>query len=325
MQGKIVSKPNAGPEVYAGIDVCKDWLDVHLHPLGESFRVTNTAGGLKSLKRRLAASHPVLTVMEATGKFHRQAHRSLHAWGYAAAIVNPLRSRQFAGAIGQFAKTDRLDARVLALMAESLAPQARAPAPAPEALETLQELVNARTQAVAEQTALANRHAASQTAFLKTELAQRLEDAGLHIKRLETEIARLTAADTALARRLALLRSIPGIGPVAATALLTGLPELGSCSGKAASLLAGLAPLADDSGSRAGERHIRGGRGQVRTAVYFAAIAAARFNPPLAETYKRLIAEGKKAKVAITAIMRKLIVLANTLIKQDRPWKPHYT
>ncbi len=323
MQGKIVSKPSTGLDVYAGIDVCKDWLDVHLHPLGESFRVANTAGGLKSLKHRLAASRPVLTVMEATGKFHRLAHRNLYAWGYAAAIVNPLRSRQFAGAIGQFAKTDRLDARVLALMAESLAPQARAPAP--EALETLQELVNARTQAVAEQTALANRHAASQTAFLKTELAQRLEDTGLHIKRLEAEIARLAAADAALARRLALLRSIPGIGPVAAIALLTGLPELGSCSGKAASLLAGLAPLADDSGNRAGERHIRGGRGQVRTAIYFAAIAAARFNPPLAETYKRLIAGGKKAKVAITAIMRKLVVLANTLIKQDRPWKPNYT
>lgn len=322
MQGKKVSEPSAGLEVYAGIDVCKDWLDVHLHPAGESLRVANTAEGLKSLKRRLAGRRPVLAVMEATGKFHRLAHRTLHAWGCAAAIVNPFRSRQFAGAIGQFAKTDRLDARVLALMAESLAPEARAPAP--ETLETLQELVNARTQAVAEQTALANRHGASQTAFLKAELAHRLEAIGLHVKRLEAEIARLAAADAGLARRLELLRSIPGIGPIAAIALVTGLPELGSCSGKAVSLLAGLAPLADDSGNRTGERHIRGGRGQVRTAIYFAAIAAARFNPPLAETYKRLIAQGKKAKVAITAIMRKLVVLANTLIKEDRPWQPHH-
>ena len=320
MQGKVLPERSAQMPVYVGIDVCKDWLDVYLHPLGQSFRVANAPEGVKALKRRVAGLPIALIVMEATAKYHRQPHRSLHAAGYATAVVNPLRSRLFAEATGQLAKTDRLDARILAILAESLEPKAAVPLP--ETMEAMQELVRARSAALADQTALSNQRGASQTAFLKAELGRRLKTLQRHIARLDAEIDRRLAADPALKHRYDILISIPGIGPVAALALLVGLPELGAGSGKAVSLLAGLAPLACDSGNHAGERHIRGGRAHVRTSLYFAAIAAARFNPQLSTVYKRLRNAGKKPKVAITALMRKLVVLANTLIREDRPWQP---
>jgi transposase len=319
MQGQK-SPERSAPRVYVGIDVCKDWLDVYLHPIGQAFRVANAPEGLRALGRRLARLSVERIVMEATAKFHRQAHRTLHAQGFAVAVVNPLRARMFGEAVGQLAKTDRLDARLLALMGQSLEPAALAPAP--EAIETLQELTRERAAAVADQTALSNRRAASQTPFLKAALGRQLDAFAEHIERLEAEIKRRIADDPALQRRVDILLSIPGVGPVAAASLAIGLPELGVCSAKAATLLAGLAPLACDSGKKAGERHIKGGRAHVRTGIYFAAVAASRFNPQLREDYQRLIALGKKAKVAITAIMRKLVVLANALIKENRTWSP---
>ncbi len=320
MQGQKSPERSAQPGVYVGVDVCKDWLDVYLHPIGQKLRVANAPEGLKALKRRIAELPVELIVMEATGKFHRQAHRALHAAGLAVAVVNPLRARLFAEAIGQLAKTDRLDARMLALMAQTLEPSALAPAP--EALEALQELAHARAAAKAEETALSNRRGASQTVFLKAELGRRLKLLAGHVERLDAEIERRLGADPALKRRYDILITIPGVGPVAAVALVIGLPELGACSGKAASLLAGLAPLARDSGAKAGERHIWGGRAFVRSGLYFAAVSAATCNPQLRDDYKRFRNAGKKAKVAITAIMRKLVVLANVLIKEDRPWRP---
>jgi transposase len=320
MQGQKSPERSAQPGVYVGVDVCKDWLDVYLHPIGQKLRVSNAPEGLRALKRRIAELPVELIVMEATGKFHRQAHRTLHAAGLAVAVVNPLRARLFAEAVGQLAKTDRLDARMLALMAQTLEPSALAPAP--EALEALQELAHARAAAKAEETALSNRRGASQTAFLKAELGRRLKLLAGHVERLDAEIERRLGADPALKRRYDILITIPGVGPVAAVALVVGLPELGACSGKAATLLAGLAPLARDSGAKAGERHIWGGRAFVRTGLYMAAVAAARCNPQLRDDYNRLKDAGKKAKVAITAIMRKLVVLANVLIKEDRAWKP---
>jgi transposase len=320
MQGKTLPEQNAQMRVYVGVDVCKDWLDIYLHPLGQKLRVANAPEGLKALKRQIAGMPVALIVMEATAKYHRLPHRSLHAAGFAVAIVNPLRSRLFAEAIGQLAKTDRLDARVLAIMAESLEP--RAAAPAPEHLEAMQEIVRARSAAIADQTALSNQRLASQTAFLRAELGRRLKTLAASIARLDVEINRRLRADPALKRRFDILISIPGVGPVAAIAMIVGLPELGACSGKAASQLAGLAPLACESGEKAGERHIKGGRGHVRKGLYFAALTAARFNPQFSPVYKRLRAAGKKPKVAITAIMRKLVVLANVLIREDRPWTP---
>jgi transposase len=283
--------------------------------------VANDRDGLKRLKRELSNFAVKLVVMEATAKYHRQAHRTLDAAGFAVAVVNPLRSRLFAEAIGALAKTDAIDARLLAILGESLALQAQPPAPL--ALEQLRELVAARQAAVAEATALANRLATSETAFLRAEMKRRIKSLGGHLARLTAEIERRIDRDPSLKRRYAILLSIPGIGPVAAVALIVGLAELGACSGKAAALLAGLAPIASDSGNRQNERHIRGGRAPVRTALYMAAITAARFNPDLAAFYKHLRAAGKKPKVALTAVMRKLVVLANTLLRENRLWLRH--
>jgi transposase len=320
MQGQKSPERSAETGVYVGVDVCKETLDVYLHPVGQKLRAPNTPAGRKTLERRLAPMSITLVVMEATAKFHRQAHRSLHAAGFAVALVNPLRARLFAEAAGQLAKTDPIDARMLALMGQTL--DLKALAPTPQALEDLQELVRARAAAIADQTALSNQQSASQTAFLKAELARRLVTLARYVERLDREIRTRLEADPSLKRRYDILTTIPGVGPIAAIALIVGLPELGQCSSKAAALLAGLAPIARDSGAKSAERHIKGGRAFVRTSLYMAALAAARYNPQLREDYQRLRNAGKKAKVALTALMRKLVVLANVLIKENRGWNP---
>ena len=320
MQGKALPTPGAQAQIYIGVDVCKDWLDVYFHPLGKKLRVSNDRLGLAQLRRACNGLHIVRVAMEATGKYHRLAHRTMHAWGLSVAVVNPLRARLFAEALGALAKTDRIDARMLALLAERLTPD-ETPPPA-ETLEALQELVRARQSAVADRTALLNQREESRIAFLRAELARRIKALETHIARMDDEIASRITADSVLARRREILLSIPGVGPVAAATLLVGLHEIGSCSAKQASMLAGLAPIACDSGDKTGQRHIRGGRAHVRSGIYMAAVAASRCNPSLAIFYKRLRAAGKRAKVALTAVMRKLVVLANVLIKEDRTWRP---
>jgi transposase len=318
MQGKVKIEARSASPVYVGIDVCKDHLDVYLHPLGLSERLTNSKDGIRRLKRLLAGHAVALVVMEATGKHHRLTHRSLSQSGIPVAVVNPLRSRLFAEAIGTRAKTDRVDAKMLAVLGDALGPEAIPPAS--EALEALQELVHARNAATAERTALTNRRAASNTAFLKAEINRRLKSLDRHIDRLAAEIAKRIAVEPGLARRQQILLSMPGVGAGVAANLLVDLAELGSLDRHAAASLAGLAPFADDSGEVTGKRHIKGGRANPRRALYWAALSAARHNPDLRNFYKRLVENGKKPKVALTAVMRKLVVLANTLIKEDRIW-----
>lgn len=320
MQGKVLPEERSAQPVYVGIDVCKAHLDVYLHPLGERLKVANDGDGIRRLKRLLAGHEVALVVMEATAKYHRAGQRSLHQAGVAVAVVNPLRARLFAEAAGALAKTDRVDAKMLAILAAALGP--RATPPAPEALEALQELVHARSAATAECTALANRLAASHTPFLRRELGRRLKSLKGHVQRLAAEIARRIANDPALTRRHEILASIPGVGPIVAAALLADLPELGTVDRRAIASLAGLAPFADDSASAHGPRHIKGGRAHPRGALYWAALAAARHDQQLTAFYRRLRDNGKKPKVALTAVMRKLVILANTLIKEDRLWAP---
>lgn len=322
MQGQIQPEARSAQAVYVGIDVCKDRLDVYLHPIGQHLSVANDANGIKRLKRELAGHEVALVVMEATAKYHRLAQRSLSQSGLAVALVNPLRSRLFAEALGTRAKTDRVDARMLAILGETLTP--RAMPPTPQAILTLQELVHARNAATAERTALANRLGASQGAFLKRELKRRLKNLESHIERLATQIESQITQDAALARRYEILLSIPGVGPIVAAALIADLPELGRLDRHAIACLAGLAPFANDSGSTKGPRSIKGGRAHPRRALYWAALSAAKHNPDLAVFYKRLKDNGKLKKVALTAVMRKLVILANTLLKEDRLWVKHF-
>jgi len=319
MQGKESSEQKTKGQSNAGIDVCKNWLDAHLVPQGCSLRVRNDAQGHRQLKRWLMKHDVRLIAIEATGKWHRQVHRSLHASGFRVAIVNPLRARLFAEAIGLLAKTDRLDARMLALLAESLSPQAKAPAS--EAVEALQELVAGRDSAVAEQTALENQLAAANTAFLRRQLKARIVRIAKDIANLQAEIERQIGCDEALARRHAILLSIPGVGPVTAATLIATMAELGSCTAKQIAMLAGLAPLADQSGARDGQRMIRAGRAAARRVLYLCALSAKRCNPAMRGVYDRLTAAGRPHKVALVAVARKLVILANTLISQNRPWQ----
>ena len=322
MQEQASSTDSAKARAYVGIDVCKDWLDVFIHPFGQTFRVSNCRTCLRKLKRVLAGHDVALIAMEATSKFHRQAHRTLHAADFAVLVVNPRRVRLFAEASGVLAKTDTIDARILAAFGECL----RLPAtqPLPSELEELQELWRGRAATVRQQTALTNQRGAAQSRILIRELDRQQRIIATTIARLEAAIAHIIAQHPILARRFEILTSIPGIGQVGAWALIAGISEIGTLTSRAVAMIAGLAPVACDSAERRGQRHIRGGRADVRSALYMAAHSAARHNPDLKPFYERLRANGKKPKVALTAVMRKLTVLANTLIREDRLWSPTY-
>jgi len=319
MQGKEVSEQET-LKCSAGIDVSKSWLDVHILPASESLRVANAREGMRRLKRWLLVRKVELVAVEATGKWHRELVRSLVASKIAVAVTDPYRVRMFAKAHGIFAKTDHLDAKVLAMFAALMAPKCRPPAG--EALEAMQELVTARNSAVAEETALKNQRSAATTPFLKAQLRRRLDQLSGHIKAIEKECLKRIKTDDALARRFAILISIPGFGPVVAMTLIAFLDELGKLTDKQIAALAGLAPVADDSGERRGVRVIWGGRASVRRMLYLAALSAKTCNPAMTAFHARLAAKGKAPKAALIAIARKLAILANILVAQNRLWQP---
>jgi len=319
MQGKEASEQET-PKCTAGIDVSKDWLDVDVLPAAESLRVANTKEGIRRLKRWLLRHEVELVAVEARGNWHRQVCRSLAASPIAVAITDPYRVRMFAKAQGILAKTDRLDAKVLAMFARMMAPPCRTPAG--QVFEDMQELVTARAAAVAEEVALKNQLSAATGNFLKRQLARRIKQLAGHVKALEKECLSLIKADEALARRFAILTSIPGFGDVVAMTLIAKLSELGSLTTKQVAALGGLAPVADDSGMRRGIRVIWGGRTTVRTVLYLAALSAAKHNADLKLFYQRLTAIGKEPKAVLIAVARKLLVLANLLIAKDRLWQP---
>jgi transposase len=319
MQGKEASEQET-PKCTAGIDVSKSWLDAHVLPSTESLRVANTPDGIRQLKRWLLKRDVELVAVEATGKWHREVCRSLRASQIAIAVTDPYRVRMFAKAQGIFAKTDRLDAKVLAMFAALMSPSCRVPAP--QALEAMQELVTARTSAVTEQTALKNQLSAATRAFLKRQLKTRIKQVAAHIKALEKECLKLIKADEGLARRFAILTSVPSFGDIVAITLIACMAELGSLSDKQIGALGGLAPVADDSGERQGARVVWGGRGAVRRILYLAALSAKSCNNDMRAFYSRLIANGKAPKAALVAVARKLLLLANVLIAEDRIWQP---
>jgi transposase len=318
MQGKEASEQETR-KCTAGIDVSKDWLDAHVLPASLSLRVANRTEGIRQLKRWLLKHKVDLIAVEATGKWHRELCRSLRASDLAVAVIDPYRVRNFAKANRILAKTDRLDARVLAMFAAAMDPRCRPPAP--QIIEALQELVTARARAVEEQTSLQNQSSSAQTSFLKNHFIRRITQLKAHIKALEQECLRQIRAHETLARRHAILTSIPGFGPVVATTLIAFLNELGSLTNKQIGALAGVAPIADDSGEREGVRVIWAGRSIVRRMLYLAALSASRHNKNMKAFHQHLSAKGKPAKVCLIAVARKLVVLANTLISQNRSWQ----
>ena len=321
MQGKEASKQETKVKSNVGIDTSKCWLDVHVLPAEERLRVANDGAGIRQLKRWLLRYDIALVVIEATGKWHRHAHRSLVASAVPVAIVDPFRVRMFAKAQGVFAKTDRLDARVLASFAAMMDPSMRPPAP--QTMAELAELVVARASAVEAQAALKNQLGAAECKFLKRQIERRIDRAGNDIAALEGEILKRIKADSGLTRRYAILTSIPSFGFAVAATIIACLAEIGSATAKQIGMLAGLAPIADQSGERDGVRVIWGGRPAVRRVLYLVALSATRFNANMKAFYRRLRTTGKPAKVALIAVARKLVVLANTLISENRPWQLH--
>ena len=300
-----------------GIDISKANLDCHAYPAGAERQFANTAKGHKALIAWLRQWQVERIAFEATATYHRALEAALADWP--CVKLNPERARRFAQATGTLAKTDRIDAMLLARMAATLQPPVR-PAQSAEQAQ-LAELINARDGLVRDRTALKNREKNLTIAILKRQCKQRLEQIERHIDALDAEIASLIAADAKLARRHEILTSIAGVGTLTANQLIATMPELGNLDNKQAASLAGLAPVARQSGQWKGKSFIRGGRANVRQALYMPALVAARFNPDLKAKNQQLVGAGKPAKIAITAVMRKLIVTANALLKADRCWQ----
>jgi len=257
-------------------------------------------------------------IYEATGRYHRDMEGVLDTAGHALVKVNPARARRFAQAAGYGAKTDRVDAAMLARMGAVLDLDAR-PVRS-DCMHEIRELHVARIGLVKDRTACRNRLHGARNKIVLTQLRARLRQVETQIEQIDAELHRLIADDAGLAHRFGILVSIPGIGPVAAITMIVEMPELGSMDGKQAASLAGLAPITRESGKWKGKSRIGGGRRSLRRALYMPALVAIRHNAQLGQVYTTLCSAGKPAKLAITAVMRKLLLLANALIRDGRKW-----
>jgi transposase len=304
--------------VTIGIDVAKAHLDVAVRPSGDQWQVANTEEGIAGLLGRLTPLAPSLVVLEASGGWELAVVAALAEAQLPVAVVNPRQVHDFAKAVGQLAKTDQLDAQVIARFGEAVHPEPR-PLPDAEA-QALGALLARRRQVIGMRTAERQR--------LGTALGAVRPRIAAHLAWLDQELAEL---DDDLGRRLhdsplwrereELLRSVPGIGPVVATTLVAELPELGRLDRKRIAALVGLAPLARDSGLLRGKRLVWGGRGQVRAALYMATLVATRHNPVIHAFYARLLKAGKAKKVALTACMHKLLLILNAIVTTKTPWR----
>jgi transposase len=305
-------------ERFVGIDVAKAGLDVGVLPDGATWRVANDTGGLADLASRLGALAPVLIVLEATAGFEVAVVGTLAAAGLPVVVVNPRAARDFARSTGHLAKTDRLDALMLARYATVMRPEIRPLKD--EETRMLEAWLTRRRQVVEILAAEKTRRAMAPAAVQP--------DIDAHIVWLKARLAALEDELTAAIRRTpiwretdALLQSVPGVGPVLSLTLLAELPELGMLDRHQIAALVGVAPLNRDSGRFRGQRRVHGGRSSVRKVLYMAAISAARKNPVLTAFYQRLIGLGKKAKVALTAVARKLLTILNAMVRDHQPWK----
>ncbi len=307
-------------DITIGIDVSKDTLDVHLHPAGDHRQFENTPKGFRAILRWIAGRPVARLVFEATGAYHRAFERAMGEAGLPLCKVNPRQAKRFGEAIGQLAKTDRMDAAMLARFGALVEPGVRA-APS-KIISDLKDLHVARTALVKDRTAAKNREKNLTSSLLKRHVRQRLSSIESHLKEIEAAIRSLINADDDLRRKFEILVSIPGIAARSAFALLIDMPELGTLEAQEAAALSGTAPMTRQSGKRTGKAFVSGGRVNVRQALYMPALVAARFNPDLKDKYRELTTRGKPPKVALTAIMRKLVILANALIRDDREWSP---
>jgi transposase len=309
----------AHQQEFVGIDVSKLGLDVAIWPSGEMFSVANDRDGRADLVRRLKRRSVDVIGLEASGGYERAMLKALLDAGLPGRRVNPLRVRQFASACGILAKNDQLDALVIARFVATL-PQH--PVERDPAVEKLAELVTARRQLCDELTRVNNQAEHATQPIIQRLGTRRANRLKLEIVALDKAIAQAVLADHQLARKNALLRSVPCVGPVFAHSLLALMPELGTLSNRKVASLLGVAPFDYQSGSFKGQRHIFGGRQAIRDVAYMAAMVGGSCNPTLSVFRERLLAAGKPPKVVIVALMRKLITILNAVIREQRPWTP---
>lgn len=306
-------------EQFIGIDVAKATLDVAVRPSGEQWQVPNTEAGIVALVEQVTPRTPTLIVLEATGRYEALAVAGLCAAGLSVAVINPRQARDFAKATGRLAKTDTVDAGMLAHFGEALHPE---PRPLPDATtELLRSLLTRRRQVVEMLTAEKNRLPLA-PGSIRSDITEHIAWLEQRRDSLDRELRTQVRQSSAWREQEQLLRGITGIGPVASLTLLAELPELGILTGKEVAALVGVAPLANDSGTRHGTRCIWGGRARVREVLYMATLAAVHHNPALKPMYQRLLAAGKPKKVALIACMRKLLVWCNAILRSKQPWDP---
>jgi len=303
-----------------GADISKDHIDLHRLPDGARSRITNNKSGFKAFVTWLGTNPVERIVFEPTGPYHKAFETALSGHMLAFSKVNPRRVRRFAELVGKRAKTDRADAEVLARFGQMLEP--RIQQPNDETMNELKALHVARNGLVKDRTAARNRSKMQTIDLLKHQNTQRLKHIEAQIKAVDAAILQRIQASVPLKARFDILVSIPGISTISASALLIEMPELGTLDEKAAASLAGLAPITRQSGKWNGKSFIGGGRAMLRQALYMPALVATRFNPDMERKYQLMIKAGKPKKLAITAIMRKLVVLANLLIRKQRKWTP---
>lgn len=310
------------PAVNAGVDVGKGQLDLYLLERDRALTVPNDEHAIASLIRRLSRYRIERIVVEATGRLEQPFVRAALAAGLPVVVVSPLKIRRFAEAIGQLAKTDEIDARLIARFAAAVKPLAR---PASDAnAQTIKDLVVRRRQLVSLRTMEKNRRQVMPQE-LKSGIDRIIKTLDRELKRLEQLIDHAVEQHAPSRHKRELLTSMPGIGNAVAATLLGDLPELGSLNRREIASLTGVAPFNRDSGKLRGKRRIRGGRAHSRTALYLTAMVATRFNPDIKRFYERLVGAGKHKKLALTACIRKIVTALNAMIRDNSPWQPAMT
>jgi transposase len=305
--------------LFVGIDVSQERLDVGLWPSGETFQETNDRDGIKRLTERLVELHPRVVVLESTGRLEVPMALELGEQGVPYAIVNPRQVREFARSMGKLAKTDRIDAVMLARWAEC----ARvAPKPLPDAQRReLRAFLMRRLQLVENRVAEEHRLRGETHPRVRKSLKASIAWHERQIAELDKELDRTIKADPTFTARSEQVQSVPGVGPQTARMIVACLPELGTLTRQKIAALVGVAPLNKDSGKSQGKRFCWGGRIEVRCALYMAALVASQFNPVISVVYQRLRAKGKPAKVALVACMRKLLVILNAMARDKTVWR----
>lgn len=303
---------------HIGIDVSKAVLDVYILPCNKYMQFKNDLKGIKKLCEKLKSFSQASIVMEATGGYEKSVAQSLQKTGFSTSVINPRHIRNFAKALGKLAKTDRIDAEVIALFANKMQPSANV-----EYNENQQKLVelNARRRQLIEMIVMEKNRLDKVSGKLKKSIQRVIKMLEKELQAINEALEKLIQGNADYAQKNALLKSIKGVGPVVAAGIIADLPELGNVDAKQISALAGLAPYNRDSGTLRGKRAIWGGRTSVRTTLYMATLVATKHNPQIKSFYKRLCSAGKLKKVAITACMHKLLIIMNAMIKHGEPWR----